>query len=180
MKYYIARNGNPAGPFDLDRLADEGVTPDTLLWCQGMSRWTRACEIAEVMDTLNGVHSPAPEEQMPGIPLPPVFDPERYRGVNGFTPAPEKPAREFRHRPDNYMAEAILVCLLCCLVTGIIAIVNASKVNSLYDSGDFDRAEAASKSARNWVIGSVIAGVVFWFFILQFTFITHVTSSIIS
>lgn len=182
MKYYIARNNQPAGPFELSQLRGEGVGPDTLLWCQGMTRWTPACEIAEVMDAIGLPDPETPEAdavqpEMPETPLPPGFDAARYCRSNGIAPAPDAP-RTYQHRPDNYMAESILVCILCCFVPGIIAIIQASKVNSRYDSGDYEGAVNASKGARNWVIGSVLVGLFFWFMVFQLSMITHFDSMV--
>lgn len=180
MKYYIARNNQPVGPFDLSRLRDEGVTADTLLWCQGMTRWTPACEITEVMDAIGSSdpeshESEVPQPETPEIPLPPTFDAARFCQGNGIAPAPDNRPM-YQHRPDNYMAEAILVCVLCCFVPGIIAIIQASKVNSRYDSGDYEGAVNASKGARNWVIGSVLVGMFFWFMVFQLSMVSHFES----
>ncbi|MEO1224261.1 MAG: SPFH domain-containing protein [Pseudomonadota bacterium] len=50
VSYYIAVNGQQAGPFDMNALRGEHqagrLTPDTLVWSQGMAGWTRAQEVA--------------------------------------------------------------------------------------------------------------------------------------
>ena len=48
MKYYIAVNNQPQGPFEINELSQKGITPDTLLWCEGMNNWLPAKDIAEV------------------------------------------------------------------------------------------------------------------------------------
>lgn len=62
--------------------------------------------------------------------------------------------------PQPYLIPAILVTLLCCLPTGIPAIVFASQVSAKYNAGDVAGAEAASGRARTWVIISIVAGLV--------------------
>jgi len=52
--------------------------------------------------------------------------------------------------PPNYLAQAILVTLFCCLPAGIVAIVKASQVSGLWARGDAAGAKAASDSARTW------------------------------
>ena len=52
--------------------------------------------------------------------------------------------------PKTWMAESILVTLFCCLPFGIIGIINAAKVSSLFASGQADAAMQASKSAGKW------------------------------
>ena len=50
----------------------------------------------------------------------------------------------------NYLAQAILVTIFCCLPFGIPAIVFASQVNGKLALGDMAGASAASSSARTW------------------------------
>src|SRR5262249_27016558 len=59
---------------------------------------------------------------------------------------------DFRRRPDipNYLAPAILCTIFCCLIGGIIAIVNAAQVNSKLAAGDIAGARRASDQAKMW------------------------------
>ncbi len=50
----------------------------------------------------------------------------------------------------NYLVFAILVTVLCCLPTGIPAIVFAAQVNGKLQAGDWAGAQAASKNAKMW------------------------------
>lgn len=52
--------------------------------------------------------------------------------------------------PPNYLVQAILTTLLCCLPFGVVAIVYAAQVNSKFAARDFVGAKAASDSARMW------------------------------
>ena len=58
------------------------------------------------------------------------------------------------------MVWAILSTILCCLPLGIVAIIKASNVNSLYDRGDYAGAEAAAKSAKSWAMWGAILAVI--------------------
>ncbi len=66
---------------------------------------------------------------------------------------------------------AFFVCCLSCLSfpgigTGIVAIVFATKVNSLLNQGDLEGARRASKNAKIWAwvtTGFLIAGVLLFF-----------------
>lgn len=62
-------------------------------------------------------------------------------------------------RPKNWLVEAILVTLFCCLPFGIAAIVNAANVNSRYDAGDQEGALRASEEARKWTRVAFILGI---------------------
>ena len=63
-------------------------------------------------------------------------------------------------KPDNYLVWAILCTLLCCLPLGIVSIVYSSKVDSLYNAGDYAGAQDAANKAKNWATWGAIAGVV--------------------
>lgn len=149
MKYYIARNGAPAGPYEVWQLRYEGVTPDTLVWYQGLSEWTKASDIPEVADVLSAVETPPPFDAY-------AYECRLYRRSDAFDRS------RFYPRPNNYLAEAIIVTFLCSPIIGIISIIYSSKVNSFYNRGQYEEAERASVAARNWVIGSIVFGIFFW------------------
>ena len=65
-------------------------------------------------------------------------------------------------RPDSYLALAIISTILCCLPIGIVSIVYATKVNSLYADGNYDEANRASKNAKTWGLVSIGIGVLFY------------------
>ena len=62
--------------------------------------------------------------------------------------------------PKTWMAESILVTIFCCLPFGIVGIVNAAKVSSLFSAGNVAAAEEASKSAGKWTKWGFIVGLV--------------------
>lgn len=51
---------------------------------------------------------------------------------------------------QNYLVFAILATVLCCLPTGIVAIVYAAQVNGKLQMGDYAGAQAASSNAKMW------------------------------
>jgi uncharacterized membrane protein YvbJ len=51
---------------------------------------------------------------------------------------------------SNYMVQAILVTIFCCLPFGIPAIIFAAQVNSKVTSGDYQGAIKSSKQAKLW------------------------------
>ncbi|MBI1265918.1 MAG: zinc-ribbon domain-containing protein [Cryomorphaceae bacterium] len=76
-------------------------------------------------------------------------------------------------KPDNHLAWAILTTLLCCMPFGIASIVAASKVDSLYNNGDYDGAIEASKNAQKWAVVSAIVGVVITILYVAVVFATE-------
>lgn len=63
-------------------------------------------------------------------------------------------------KPDNNMVLAIITTICCCLPLGIVGIVKASQVNSLYMSGNYDAAVAAANDAKKWSMIGLIVGLV--------------------
>ena len=54
MKYYIAENGQPAGPFELKELLEHGLTVNSQVWNESMDNWTSATQVPEVYQLLRG------------------------------------------------------------------------------------------------------------------------------
>ena len=73
-------------------------------------------------------------------------------------------------KPDNNLVWAILATVLCCLPFGIVSILKASKVDTLWAQGDQNGAVQAAADAKKWAIIAAICGAV-WaviYFILMF------------
>lgn len=51
---------------------------------------------------------------------------------------------------ENYLVFAILATVLCCLPTGIAAIIYAAQVNGKLQARDFAGAQEASRNAKMW------------------------------
>ena len=58
----------------------------------------------------------------------------------------------------NYLVQAILVTIFCCVPFGIPAIVFAAQVNSKLEGGDYAGAIEASKKAKIWCWVSFLIG----------------------
>lgn len=57
---------------------------------------------------------------------------------------------ESRENIPNYLVQAILVTLFCCLPFGVVAIIQAAQVNSKLQAGDVAGARISSESAKKW------------------------------
>lgn len=74
-------------------------------------------------------------------------------------------------KPDNNLVLAIITTVCCCLPLGIVAIVQASKVNSLYAIGQYAAANQAAASAKKWSIIGIVVGVIWSILYAGFYFI---------
>ena len=56
MEFFIIdHNGQQAGPFSFDQLVQKGISPETLVWKQGMADWTPAWKVEELRAVLEAV-----------------------------------------------------------------------------------------------------------------------------
>ena len=144
MKYYIAVNGRHEGPYEVEQLKNLNITPDTYVWCEGMTDWKPASEVEEVrvaMIANASVQTPPPFSGAtvpPACPSTPSFQAQSASQMQPTT------------TPKTWLVESILVTLLCCLPFGIVAIIKASDVNSAIARGDYAAAAVASKEAGKW------------------------------
>ena len=94
MKYFIAENGQQAGPFEPQELLQHGLTVNSLVWCEGMPTWTSASQVPELMAVLSGQTyvPPVANTQLPQTP--PMGDvqlPQVPPFNNPQTTAPQQP-----------------------------------------------------------------------------------------
>lgn len=58
MEFFIIdHNGQQAGPFSFDQLVQKAITPETLVWKQGMADWTPAWKVEELKAVLEAVEA---------------------------------------------------------------------------------------------------------------------------
>lgn len=144
-QYWIISDGIQAGPFTLGQLYQRGgLGPDTPVWYDGLPDWTVAANLPELA-AICGASRPAEPGQAytyaPG---------DRYAAQPMQTETP----------PPTYLSWAILATICCCLFTGFVAIIYASKVTPAWQRGDFAAARAASDKAGLWVAISFVAGLI--------------------
>ena len=82
---------------------------------------------------------------------------QQYQGQPYFGQQPGAPNVV---KPSSNLVWAILSTLFCCMPFGIVAIVYAAKVDSLWSTGKNQEAYDASESAKKWAMASLIAGLI--------------------
>ena len=135
-QYYYTDGKERFGPFTVEQLGECNITEATLVWKEGLPDWVPARNLNE-LSVLFAVSASTP----PPIGMQPVYM------------APEAP-------PKNWLIESILVTLLCCLPLGIVGIVYATKVDTLWTTGQREEALRASREAGKWVKIGAISGFV--------------------
>jgi hypothetical protein len=87
------------------------------------------------------------------------------------------PTTDIRIKPDNWLVWSILSTIFCCLPFGIVSIIYAAKVNSLWRSGDKNGAITAADNAKKWFWWSVgvaafcwLAYIIYYFAVMRSMF----------
>ena len=58
MEFFIIdHNGQQAGPFSFDQLVQKGISPETLVWKQGMADWTPAWKVEDLRAVLEAAEA---------------------------------------------------------------------------------------------------------------------------
>ncbi|MBD5354081.1 MAG: DUF4339 domain-containing protein [Bacteroides sp.] len=167
MNYWIIIDGVQRGPLSLDEVvAQPGMQPSTPVWHEGLSDWTTAREIPEIAARFRNSASSA--NPYAGSRYQSAYGAYQNPYAQGQNPYGQNPYGNFNPgnsggtppMPDTYLVWAILATICCCIPTGIVAIIYASKVSPAYYRGDYMAAVEASSKAELWTIISFVAGLI--------------------
>lgn len=148
----------------LARIRSGNIEGTDLVWKEGMADWKPVSQIPELKETAGQIASPSE------MPIVQNFPPSGSPGNVAMRQPSAEQAPPFIPDVPSYMVPSIIAlvvsCLsmvLTCLPIGlpfaIVAVVYGTKVDSLRVQGNYIAAEAASKSAKIWMIlGYVMAG----------------------
>lgn len=170
-EYYIYVDGAPKGPFTLEQLAGnpgitDGMTP---VWYQGLPDWMpismapdTAALFAGRSQTAQAPTSPTAAHARPVHNAPAAIkaaEQSTYR-----TQDPHMTATATVQRPRSYLAGSIIVAVLGCPLTAIIAIIYAVKTRTALRYGEYEPAERYSERSQLWIIISIVLGLVTGYF----------------
>lgn len=65
-------------------------------------------------------------------------------------------------KPANNLALAIFTTICCCLPLGIVAIIKANSVDSLYAMKQYDAAIMAANEAKKWSYIGIFLSLIAW------------------
>ncbi|MDD6622495.1 MAG: CD225/dispanin family protein [Bacteroidales bacterium] len=181
--YYLGPNNQQIGPMPLNELI-ERINGNTMVWTAGMNEWQPAGFVPEVAAALaaRSQNAPQQQQQQPYNPNNQGYGQQGYGqqgygqqnygqqgygqqgyGQQGFGQqgsGQQGYGDYVPERPQNYMVFSILAILFCCWPLAVVALIHSTKVNSNYDVGNYAEAQEYSNKARNWLIASVVCGVV--------------------
>ena len=70
--------------------------------------------------------------------------------------------------PKTWLVESILATLLCCMPFGLVGLIKAANVSTLYNAGKYAEATVASQEAGKWTKISAAVGIIFALLYLAF------------
>lgn len=161
--YYLGPGQQQFGPMSVEELLRAGINGDTYVWCEGMPQWSPASQVPELASMLQSgqYHTSTP---------PPFAAQQHANPYSNYQPYGSNPHFEEPCPPTN-LVWAILCTVLCCLPLGIVAIIKANEVKTLYLSGHLEEAKQASKSAMMWSgIGAAVGFVCSILYVIMVVF----------
>jgi hypothetical protein len=155
--------------------------PAELLLLQKWVGENRISETTLLEDEVTGISTPA--SLVPGLnfavkppstaDLPPVQQAPTAAPTNPYESGPyagspygapsfsEAPRQVRQEKVDNHLVKAIFATLCCCIIGGVISIINAAQVDGCVRRGDMAGAYEHSERADNWANWSIGIGLVF-------------------
>ncbi|MBD5330394.1 MAG: CD225/dispanin family protein [Paramuribaculum sp.] len=150
--YWMMQGGVRLGPMSFDELVRRIASPSTPVWREGMADWCAAENLPELSGFFRTA-APRPHvNSIYGIPAQPNARPE-----TAWHPPVETTEEAM---PPTYLAWSIVAMLVCCIVTGIVALIYSTKVSSRWTAGDYEGARKASSAAQMWIIVTVVCGLI--------------------
>ncbi|QZE15208.1 CD225/dispanin family protein [Halosquirtibacter laminarini] len=137
--YFIIIDGEKVGPIAYDQLIASGLSHDTLVHHSELDDWTLARELPELQELLQELPPQMPKEAK----------------------SDETQKREVPRKPKTFLVESILVTICCCQPLAIVAIVYASSIESLYNRGDYEKANKYSKLAKTIIIVGMLISLLY-------------------
>lgn len=184
MQYWIANNGQKEGPMSLDDIKARHLERKTLIWYPGLDKWTHADQIPELRTLFDYLPPELPGDDEPyAAPQPEIQNPEPAQEPVQPQPQPQPQQeqtygttggsytggnttgafgsyQEVPQCPPSYLALSIISIICCCVPLGIVSLIYSAQVRSVYNQGEYEKAEKYSKNALYWGIGAIAIGII--------------------
>ena len=114
MEYFIIENGQQAGPFSTQQLALKRISPQTLVWKQGMADWTPAGKVEDLKQVLDDIAA-IPADSAAGPQVPPV-PPVNPMAQEQPAPAPEQPKPQKKKNRGKWIVRIVAAVIVIVLL----------------------------------------------------------------
>lgn len=103
---------------------------------------------------------PQPPVPQPPVPQPPMPQPPMPQPPMPQPPMPHPPVAPEAEAPTN-LVWAVIATVMCCQITGVIAIVYGAMTSSANSAGNYEKARRYSDIAQIWVMVSIVLGLIY-------------------
>ena len=102
MEFHLIRNGKQEGPYTVEELGQQGITPESEVWAPGMADWKQAGDVPELTAVLQRAEFEASQQAariaenqaIPGQPYDPIVPPTQVPPqVPRYGNVPEEPKK---------------------------------------------------------------------------------------
>ena len=186
-KYWVNIDGIQSGPISRDELANIDFNPEvTYVWHEELDDWHRIDRLSEFADIVAAKqkaaaeHSEESEESEhsesaesseeseysdssvtpPPVPQQPELQPAMPQPPMPQPPMPQPPVVPEAEAPTN-LVWAVIATVMCCQITGVIAIVYGVMTSSANSAGNYEKARRYSDIAQIWVMVSIVLGLIY-------------------
>lgn len=101
----------------------------------------------------------------PPVPQPPVPQPPELQHAMPQSPMPQPPMPQPSVAPEaeapTNLVWAVIATVMCCQITGVIAIVYGAMTSSANSAGNYEKARRYSDIAQIWVMVSIVLGLIY-------------------
>ena len=101
----------------------------------------------------------------PPVPQPPVPQPPELQHAMPQSPMPQPPMPQPPVAPEaeapTNLVWAVIATVMCCQITGVIAIVYGAMTSSAKSAGNYEKARRYSDIAQIWVMVSIVLGLIY-------------------
>lgn len=103
---------------------------------------------------------PQPPVPQPPMPQPPMPQPPMPQPPVAQPPMPQPPVAPEAEAPTN-LVWAVIATVMCCQITGVIAIAYGVMTSSANSAGNYEKARRYSDIAQIWVMVSIVLGLIY-------------------
>ena len=186
-KYWVNIDGIQSGPISRDELANIDFNPEvTYVWHEELDDWQRIDRLSEFADIVaakqkaaaehsgqsensesaeSSEHSEESEHSESSVTPPPVPQPPELQHAMPQSPMPQSPMPQPPVAPEaeapTNLVWAVIATVMCCQITGVIAIVYGAMTSSANSAGNYEKARRYSDIAQIWVMVSIVLGLIY-------------------
>ena len=145
MEFHLIRNGKQEGPFSVEELSQQGITPESEVWAPGMADWKQAGDVPELTAILQRAEFEASQQAARAAENQPAMGQPYEPAVNPGQVPPQVPPR-MPVQDDTKKKRGCTPWLIAGL---ILAILFATMVFTCPDRSDHEA--AIQEVTKAWV-----------------------------